>query len=191
MQVIGGIKGSIDIWELALLPSLMINSETWTEITEDDYELLEDIQRLFFRTILQVPISCPKSAFCWETGSLQMRYRVYEKKLNLGKYLQQMDKNSLAFKIYSEQKRLKLPGLIKECIEIAEELKIVNEFENYKINLKTFKKIVKKAIKIENEYSLRGKIEKSEKIKVYKDENFTMKDYFNDLTVDECRTKFR
>ena len=140
MQVIGGIKGTIDIWELALIPSLINNSETWTDISEDDIDILEDIQRLFFRIILQVPVSCPKPAFCWETGTLQMRYRIYERKLNFAKYLQLMDPNSLAYKIYAEQKRLKFPGLIQECLQIAKELKIETELENNTISIFKFKK---------------------------------------------------
>ena len=40
-----------------------------------------------------------------------------------------MDETSLAKKIFNEQKRLNFPGLVKECTEFAEELKIKNELE--------------------------------------------------------------
>ena len=35
MQIIGGINGSIDIWERAIIPMLLNNSETWVNISED------------------------------------------------------------------------------------------------------------------------------------------------------------
>ena len=50
------------MWEVAIIPSLLNNCETWTEITEDDTKELENLQYLFLRTMFQVPISCPKAA---------------------------------------------------------------------------------------------------------------------------------
>ena len=98
MQKIGGIRGAFDIWELAIIPMLLNNCDTWLNISNDTENKLEDLQNLFFRTILQVPISCPKPAALWETGTLQMKLRIWKKKLNLYKYLQQLDKESLASK---------------------------------------------------------------------------------------------
>ena len=72
MQIIGGIRGSIDIWELAILPMLLNNCDTWVNINEELENKLENLQELFFRTILQVPISCPKPALLFETGTLKM-----------------------------------------------------------------------------------------------------------------------
>ena len=80
MQIIGGINGSIDIWERAIIPMLLNNSETWVNISEDHESTLEKLQSLFLRTILHVPISCPKPSLCWETGILKMKCRIYYKK---------------------------------------------------------------------------------------------------------------
>ena len=73
MQIIGGIRGSIDIWELAILPMLLNNCDTWVNINEELENKLENLQELFFRTILQVPISCPKPALLFETGTLKIQ----------------------------------------------------------------------------------------------------------------------
>ena len=35
MQRIGGIRGTIDIWELAILPMLLNNCDTWLNINEE------------------------------------------------------------------------------------------------------------------------------------------------------------
>ena len=88
MQVIGGIRGSIEIWELAIIPMLLNNCDTWIGISEDSVTKLENFQNLFLRIILQVPISCPKPELCWETATIKMKFRIWQKKLNLYKYLQ-------------------------------------------------------------------------------------------------------
>ena len=99
-------------------------------ITSDDLIKLEDLQNLFFRTILHVPISCPKPSFCWETATLQMKCRIWYKKLMLYKYLQNLYENSLGNKIFEEQNKIKFPGLLNECIEISKEIKLYDELQN-------------------------------------------------------------
>ena len=52
MQAIGGIRGTIDIWELAIIPMLMNNCDTWLGITVEIENKLENLQELFLRTVL-------------------------------------------------------------------------------------------------------------------------------------------
>ena len=40
MMVVGGVLGAIDIWEQALLPSLLNNSKNWIMISDEDTKLL-------------------------------------------------------------------------------------------------------------------------------------------------------
>ena len=55
----------------------------------------------------------------------------------------------------------------------------------------SWKKEVKKAIKIKNEKELRRDIGKLEKVKQYAKENFQQKRYFKDLNLDEARAIFK
>ena len=121
MQVIGGIMGTIDIWELAIIPMLLNNSDTWISIPDETIEVLENLQNLFLRTMLQVPISCPKAALLWETATIKMKLRIWKKKLNLYKYLQA----KYSGQIFNEQRDMQFPGFINECKAIARELNIV------------------------------------------------------------------
>ena len=41
MQSIGGIIGGLDIWENAIVHSLLNNSEVWTEMSEESIQQLE------------------------------------------------------------------------------------------------------------------------------------------------------
>ena len=40
-QCIGGTMGALDLWELSVLPMLLNNAGTWTQISDDTIELLE------------------------------------------------------------------------------------------------------------------------------------------------------
>ena len=125
MQIIGGISGAIDIFELAIIPSILNNCETWTGISENSIKELENLQNLFFRMIFQVPISTPKCSFNWETKTLVMKLRIWKAKLNFYKYLQNLSDETLAKEIFDEQKRNNFPGLVQECEAMAKELGIL------------------------------------------------------------------
>ena len=51
-QCIGGFRSAVDLWELAILPTLLYNSETWVHIPKVAEDNLEDLQLFFMRLIL-------------------------------------------------------------------------------------------------------------------------------------------
>ena len=191
MQVIGGIQGTFDIWNLAVIPALLNNCETWTDISDDSITELENLQNLFIRVILQVPVSCPKAATCYETGFTLIKFKIMEKKLNFAKYLQLLHPESLANQVYTEQQKLQFPGLFKECINFSLELNLKEEFENDEIKIKQFKKIVKIKIMEANERELKTNMIKSSKSDEIMNDTFGLKQYFKELNVEEARTKFK
>ena len=118
MQKVGGLLGAFDIWEMAIVQSLLTNSEVWTEMPEKSVEMLEDLQFMFFRLLLDTPFSTPKVALLWETGSQKMKQRVMKRKLNLLRSIKEADDDSLAKEVLEEQIKNKWPGLASECREI-------------------------------------------------------------------------
>ena len=48
MQMVGGCLGAFDLWEAAILPALMYNSETWTDIKPETVKDLEEMQCYLF-----------------------------------------------------------------------------------------------------------------------------------------------
>lgn len=181
----------VTCYNMAVLPSLLNNSDSWTNISEDDFKELEELQNLFLRVILQVPISCPKPALCWETSSLTIAHRIKQKQLIFFKYLQTLDENSLASQVFNEQKRLNFPGLVNEVQEIANQLKVNVELNDEKINLKTFKKLSKLIINEDNEKFLKNEIKKYSKLEELKNDSYGLKEYFKILNLEQARTKFR
>jgi hypothetical protein len=61
MQMVGGSVAAFDLWEAAVLPALLYNSETWVDINQKTVDNLEKLQHYFVRVLLQVPESTPTS----------------------------------------------------------------------------------------------------------------------------------
>ena len=61
MQVVGGMRAAIDIYESCIVSSLLSNCGTWTEINKKEIKLLDEHQDTFVRALLQLPLSTPKA----------------------------------------------------------------------------------------------------------------------------------
>ena len=97
--------GALDFWKLSVLPMLLNNTGTWTEISDDSIELLEELQNMFVRSLMHLPVSTPKPVLTFDTGLLSMRHRIMASKLNLAFYLRFCSDGHLASQVYSEQIR--------------------------------------------------------------------------------------
>ena len=114
MLSLGGIKVGIEIFNLAILPMLTYNADTWYEMNSKTIKRLENLQNTFIRCMLSVPSSTPAVALSWDFGFLSMEYRVSLKKLMFIHYLLNLDKYSLANEIFCIQKEHNLPDFVKE-----------------------------------------------------------------------------
>ena len=72
-QYVGGFCSATDLFERAMLLSLLYNSDTWVQIPKVAEEMLESLQLFFVRLILRVPPGSPKIALRSETGMMSMR----------------------------------------------------------------------------------------------------------------------
>ena len=105
-NIVGGITAGLEIWELAILPHLLNNSETWTEIKKSTIDMLDDLQYMFMRYLLATPRTCPIPALLWETGGLLMEHRIAQKKLVFYHHLLHLPRDSLAHEVASTQVEL-------------------------------------------------------------------------------------
>ena len=117
VNTVGGLVAGIDIWELAILPSLMNNCQTWINIGKDSIDMLEGLQNKLYRTLLSVPKTCPLPSLCWDMGGMQMYLRIIMKKLEFIWHRVNMEDGTLAKEIMEIQRDQKLPGLVQECSE--------------------------------------------------------------------------
>ena len=62
MQALGGLAAAWDLWERALIPSLLSGCGTWLGDIEEAVKLCTSLQEFYWKTILKLPDSCPKLA---------------------------------------------------------------------------------------------------------------------------------
>ena len=113
IQAIGGMMGAWDLWNLAVIPSLLNNCSTWVGITSKMVDKLEAMQERYIRLLLEVPVSTPKVSLRAETGLLSIKHRIWFEKVNFILAIRKM-KQGLAKEIYEEQLYNGWPGLAKE-----------------------------------------------------------------------------
>ena len=77
MQVIGGMQGAFDIWERAIIPSLLANCGSWVAISKTTLKTLNDLQNLFCRMAYSCPGSTPLPALRGQAGLYDIEHRVY------------------------------------------------------------------------------------------------------------------
>ena len=184
MQVMGGMMGALDLWNHALIPSLLANCGTWTEISKGTLSKLEDLQNLFLR---RVPTSTPKIALRAEAGLLSMKHRVGAEKVALAAAIRKMPKTSLSRQVMEEQIRFGWPGLAKEVEEICEDLCIPNVLEE-----DVPKQHIQESIRFHNCEEIRTEMKRRKKLKNIIHEDFSMtKPYMQIKSIGEGRTLFR
>ena len=187
-QCIGGFRSAVDLWELAILPTLLYNSETWVHIPKVAEDKLEDLQLFFMRLILRVPQGTPKVALQSETGLISMKLRIWKRKCLLIHHIKNMEEGALAEQVYSEQRENGWPGLAREVTGICEELGI-EDVNLSNISKCALKNILEKACQVKDERELLSKMgNKTEKLK---EENVKMKNYMNSKSLAAVRNTFR
>ena len=78
MQAMVGLMAAWELWDKAILPSLLSDASTGIGIIKDTENL--SLQNFYWRVILKVPESCPKLALKCETKIIDMKWRIWETK---------------------------------------------------------------------------------------------------------------
>ena len=194
MHSLGGIKAGMEIFNLTILPKLIYNSDTWVELNDKSIKRLENLQNIFLRCLLSVPISTPAAALNWDSGFLAVEYRVSKKKLMLIHHLVNMDNDALASEVFQIQREHSLPGLVHEGRELCELFCLPNIIDD-KISLtkQQWKQKVNKAVNSKYDEILKTKISDYSKLKngPMMDEKFEEKPYLTEMSMHEARTNFR
>ena len=62
MQTLGGMMAAWELWERALIPSLLSGAGTWFGMRDSKkvVEICDGVQNFYWRVMLTVPESCPK-----------------------------------------------------------------------------------------------------------------------------------
>ena len=190
INVVGGLKAGIDIWELSVIPFLLNNSDVWSDIPKGAYDMLEELQKMFYRYLLATPISTPTPALLWETGGWTMKNRIIAKKLSFYHHVMSLEESSVAKTIATIADKAGYPGLVQEYKDLCMELNLPDP---KKVTRLTWKNRVKDAVgKANSSYLLDLIKNKYEKLNYesLKEENFEMKEYVTKMSLQDARTKF-
>ena len=190
-QVVGGIMTGLEIWEVAVMPYLLNNGETWCDIPNEAIDMLDNVQNEFLRRLLSTTVTCPIPSLMWETGTTTMSNRILKKKLNFFHHILHLNNDSLAWQVGEVQLKLGLPGLLQECMLWTKELELPDALKCTKLQ---WKNLVKRKIVEKNRNDLLEMIKEKEYKKIdleqLKTEVFCRKDYMTKLNLQAARTKF-
>ena len=124
MQVMGGMMAAWELWERAIIPSLLSGAGNWIGSGggKEAIDLCDKVQNFYWRVVLSVPESCPKIALRAETRMISMKHRIWQEKLMLMKRIKIQSLETLSRKVLEEQKQRKWPGLTREVSRICEQI---------------------------------------------------------------------
>ena len=186
----GGLLTALHIWEGAVIPYLYSALEMWLEMLKSALDTLNSLQETFLRTMLCTPRTTPLVALYWDTGTPLAVNRLLEMKLRFYFHLVHLETSSVALRIYKCQRRMKI-GFVKECLEILALLGIKEE-EVFSNTLVSWKKMLAAKIKDKNRKDLLHLMKSYQKIDYFerKNEDFELKDYIKNMTLENCRVMF-
>ena len=189
-RVAGGLEVALMMWERCCIPSLLYGAGTWVNMTAGTVTRLNKLQNWFLRMLLQVGQGAPLTALAWETGCLDMGLRVAIEKVMLIHHIRSLDEDTLARRVYEEQRKHNWPGLFKETTVLCEELR-VEDVNNTSLSKKDYRQIFIDACKMKHEEVLRKQAESQSKTKRIFEDNYGSKAYFENTNIFEARQIFR
>ena len=187
MQAMGGLVAAWELWERALIPSLLSGAGTWLGNIGEAISRCNKIQNFYWRTILKLPESCPKLGLLCEPNMTDAKWRIWEAKCLLLLQIQSLADGSLAKLVYQEAESMGWPGLGKEVRQICQDIGIPD------INIhRTRKSDIQNALKKSHYAHMMSLFEGSSKLEDIKNDNFhNIQPYFDDKDLETARMKFK
>ena len=187
MKAIGGLAAAWELWEKALLPSLLSGAGTWLGKNYETVKLCNQIQKNYWRLMFNVPESCPKLALLCENNQVDMKFRIYNEKCQLLVQIQRLETEALARRIYEQAEEHDWPGLGRDVRAICEEI-LIPDINKYNID----KKEIRSAIYEAHYDNMMKLFDQSKKLQDIKNDNFrSYQSYFHDKNLSNARLKFK
>ena len=86
--------------ETIFLSSLLLNSETWLNLTKTNIENLEDMDKLLLKRFFEVPTSAPTPSLYLELGCIPIRFLIRARRLMYLHYILNRDEKELVLKVF-------------------------------------------------------------------------------------------
>ena len=144
MQAVGGMAGAWDLWERAMLPSLLANCSCWVGIGKSTYKALNELQSTYLRMIYSCPPSTPLLALRTQAGMMDCERRIWvEKVCMVVRVLHtQQEEENLCREVLQVQMAMGWPGLIQEVQVICRTVGLDDVTKKY-LNRQEVKEYIK------------------------------------------------
>ena len=173
------------LWESCCIPSMLHGSGSWVEITKETEKRLNTLQCWFVRLVLQIGPGSPLAALLWDNALLDMGLRIWIEKILLVFHIRSLDSDTLANRVYVEQKEKGWPGLYQETVSICKQLEI-EDVNSTRLSKTKYKHILNKACHKKNEERLR--LQASDiKCSHMKKEKYGKKEYLDNQNIINTR----
>jgi hypothetical protein len=159
------------------------------EISKATVKRLNTIQVWFLRLILRLGPGSFCAALLWDSQQLDMGLRVYIQKVLLVLHLRSLEEETLAAKIYEEQKTQNWPGLVQETKMICKELNI-EDCNSTCLNKTDYKSLLIKACHVKNEEMLRLQATETKGARM-RTEPYGKQEYITSKNIEQARSWFR
>ena len=187
MQAVGGFEAALDLFESCIVPSLLANCGTWTQIEKKTVEKLDALQDMYGRVILKVPQSTPKLSIRAALGLPGMAWRIKQEKILLVLAIKEQEDDCLAKEVLKEQVRMEWPGLGQEVMDICREIGLPDATKE---EIVIQKEEVKEAIRMNHLKYLKDEM-KGKKLENMVKTDMRRRREYTKYSVEECRMAFR
>ena len=180
-----------------LTSSMLCNSEAWYNITNSELNLIETIDEILLRRILNVPKSTPKEMLYLELGCVPYRDLIQKRRLMFLFYILKQSPNSMINRFFESQKNHETSkDWVSTVRRDLREIQIDLSFEEIKLMKKQeFKNIVKRKIEVNAKKKLEEKKSNHSKVKNLKHGYFGMQKYLKQskmqISVEEMQLIFK
>ena len=153
MQAMGGMAGAWDLWERAILPSLLANCGSWIGIGAKTYKTLNETQNTYLRMIYACPPSTPRLALRTQAALLDCEHRIWVEKTSLVARIlhSNLEEVNLCREILHVQLAMGWPGLISEVKDICKKVGLQDVTTKYLCRKEIFENIQLYDMKIAKE----------------------------------------
>ena len=177
-----------------LINGILTNAEVWYNFSSNEIQEFEQLDQLYFAELLGVPKTTPCEAYYLELGVLPIPAIIKGRRTNYLHSILRRDTDSMLYKFFITQWFNPTKG--DWSLQVKEDLKLLEipcTFDFIKSKSKeTFKRIVKKQVKIFALKMLKSKQQKHSKIAKLSYKTLKMQSYFTSMIkTEEKRTIFR
>ena len=127
-EAVASLATAFLIWEMAVIPMMIHNSECWVNMSKKTLKELDKIQLKFLRVALAVGTGCPIPMLYAETGTMLMVNRVLQRKILFLHHVATLSPGTLGRQVYDWEMECgnDQANLVNECQPFLIEFGITN-----------------------------------------------------------------